>query len=302
MKNMVDERFECISVIFRLAGCEEYSLINNDYSKEVAETFAKFAEHPTVQYVKNDLSADTLGFYLGYDAPFRFSVNIEKKDGGFVFIKDIGSLFDGRWNDGRAETFLPLFNKFYVDTNYTEFYNSHIPHFEQFTQKFIDETWSKIDFEWFAKYVDVSNLRCVLSESSGECEYGATVNNKIIYSLLFGSINSSLVHEYCHSFGGPLSVKWYRDNAEFKRLCDDSIDLEKNPAYDNGWTMANEYVTRAYEILYWCQGYGNEKFTKTFRGVTYKRNEFAPICMIQDFKRGFPYIEEVYKMVLNSEK
>jgi hypothetical protein len=214
---MVDERFELTALIFRLAEREEYSLINNDYSKEVMETFKKFAEHPTVQYVKNDLSVNTLRDYLGYDAPFRFSVHIEKKHGEFIFIEDFNPLFDNRWGNGRAEKFLPLFNQFYVDTNYAGFYKLHIPHFEQFTQKFVDKTWSRIDFEWFAKYVDISNLRCILSESSGECEYGATVNDKIIYSLLFG-VGGSLVHEYCHSFGGPLSEKWYNENLEFKKM------------------------------------------------------------------------------------
>jgi len=300
-KNMVDERFELISVIFRLAGREEYSDTGNDYSKEVAEKFAKFAEHPAVHYVKNDLSVDKLGGYLGYDAPFRFSVHIEKKDGKFVFIEDFNLLFDNRWGDGRAEKFLLLLNKFYADTDYNKFYKAHILHFEQFTQKFIDDVYSKIDFEWFAKYVDISNLRCILTESSGECEYGATVNDKIIYSLLFGSINSSLVHEFCHSFGAPLSVKLYSENSEFKKWCDDSVDIEKNPEYNHGSVIADEYVTRAYEILYWCQGYGNEKFTQTYRGITYKRNEFAPICIIKDFKNGFPYIEEIYKMLLEIE-
>ena len=307
-KNMVDEKFECAAVIFRLAGRQEYCHTDSDYHKEIAATFSKFAEHEAIKYVKTlvQYSAENeeeIVWYLGYDAVFKFAVHIEKKEGKFIFIEDIRSLFDDRrWNEENSGKFLELFNKFYVDTNYEAFFNSHIDLFEQSTQKFVDKVYGKIDFEWFAKYVDPSNLRCILSHSSGECEYGATVNDKIIYCLLSADLaGNALIHEYCHSFGGPLSVKWYEENPEFKKLCDESIKLEENPQYNNGLTMANEYVTRAYEILYWCQGYGNEKFTQTFRGVTYKRNEFAPICIIQDFKKGFPYIDEVYKMVLELE-
>ena len=51
MKNMVDERFECIAVIFRLAGAANYDSMESDYQKEVAEKFAKYSEHPAVQLI-----------------------------------------------------------------------------------------------------------------------------------------------------------------------------------------------------------------------------------------------------------
>jgi hypothetical protein len=294
MKNMVDERFECISVIFRLAGSVNYCDLLNDYMREVGETFAEFAEHEAVQYAKN-----TLSNHLGYDAVFKFAVHIEKKDGEFVFIEDIASLFDGRWNDGRAEQFLPLLNKFYVDTEYAEFFNSRIKYFEEGTKKFIDNCYGNIDFEWFRKYVDPSNLRCIISPSSGN--YGATVNDKIIYCQVFMGIdNVPIVHEYCHSFANPLSDKWYIENPEFKKWCDDSVNMEKMPYYGGGGTMGREYVTRAYNILYCCQCKGNGGFTEN--GDTYKWSEFAPILMMSDYKNGFPYIEEVYKMILELEK
>lgn len=297
--NMVDERFELAAVIFRLAGREEYNFTESDYQKEVTASFSKFAEHPAVRYVKNDLSVDTLSFYLGYDAVFRFSIHIEKKDGQFVFIEDIGSLLsvDVRWNDGRAEKFLLLLNDFYIDSNYAEFYNSHLKFFEKLTQKFIDEKYSKIDFEWFAKYVDISNLRCVISPTTGEAEYGATVNDRIIYCLVCEHAYA-LAHEYCHSFGNPLAYKWYEENQKFKKMCDDTAHM---PGYNTGFTIAGEYVTRAYNILYCCQGKVDDKYPVTIGGRTYKRNEAAPILMMSDFKRGFSYIEEVYKMILEFE-
>ena len=40
-------------------------------------------------------------------------------------------------------------------------------------------------------------------------------------------------------------------------MCDDSVNLEKIPFYNNGQIMAYEYVTRAYDILYNVQHNGN---------------------------------------------
>ena len=315
MKNMVDERFECISVIFRLAGNWEYNIgysnldyikyppfsdedyklytvdWANDYQREVSETFIKFANHEAVEYAKE------LAF--GFDAVFRFAIHIEKKNSEFMFIEDIDSMFDnGRWDNERAQKFLKLFNKFYKDTNYAEFYNSHALYFEEVTQKFIDEYYQYINFEWFSKYVDTENLKCILSPSNSVGNYAATVNDKIIYSLVREKTPGTIIHEYCHSFGNPLGEKLYAENAEFREWCDDSVDLEKMPYYSSGWSMAREYVTNAYDILYRCQSQGYE----IVDDKNYKQNEIAPVLMLKDFKSGFKYIGEIFKMVLDLEK
>jgi len=280
---MFDERFECAAVIFRLAGKENYGDLNNDYQKEVADTFAKFAEHPAVKLIKSYDGSN--GIWVDYDCVLNFAVHIEKKDGKLIFIEDIRSL-SNRWNETAARDFLPLLNDFYIDTNYAGFYNSHISYFEEVTQKFIDETYGKIDLAWFGKYVDPSNLRCICSLSSGN--YGTTVNDKIIYCLVLAGSNAPIVHEYCHSFANPLANKWYEENPEFKKWCDDSVNMEKMPYYSQGWVMAWEYVTRAYNILYEVQHGGNlEEWLSKERD--------------HQFKDSFKYIEQVYNMVLELE-
>jgi len=277
IKNMVDERFELAALIFRLAGHYEYGFIRNDYQKEVAETFANFVNHEAVEHVKG---------LFGYSDVFLFSVYIEKKDGKFIFIEDIIPFIS--WGETNARDFLKLFNDFYIDTNYAEFYSSHILYFEEVTQKFVDETYGDIDFEWFKKYVNPSNLRCIFSPSSEPCAYCAIVNDTIFYCLVCGD-GSAIVHEFCHSFGTPLAHKWYAKNLEFKKWCDDSVNMEKMDFYGDGRTMAGEYVTRAYDVLYKVQHGGNLE-----AALAQERNH--------QFENSFPYIEEVYKMVLELEK
>jgi hypothetical protein len=276
--NMVDERFELVSLVFRLAGRQEYGDKNTDYQQEVAETFSAFKNHPAVKYAKK--------LPLGYDAVFQFAIHITKEDEEFVFLKNTDSLFDWtkRWNKKSARTFLELLNDFYIETDYAAFYNSYIPFFEEETQNFINEIYGEIDFEWFAKYVDVNYLRCIYSPSSTRNNYGATVAGKYIYCGISGD-GFAIIHEYCHSFGNPLAHKWYEENTQFKKWCDDSVN--KKSAYPNGKIMAGEYITRAYNVLYEYERSGNPEY---LGNIEYEKSQ------------GFPYIYEVYDMILELEK
>ena len=284
MRNMVDERFELVSVIFRLAGCENYGHLETDYQKEVAEKFAKFADHPAIKLIKSFDGSN--GVWVGYHCTLKFIAHLEqeKKDGKYIFIEDISSLFDtaGNWNETASRDFLKLFNDFYVDTDYAEFYQSKIPYFEEVTKIFVDKTYGAIDFEWFRKYVDPSDLRCIYSLSSGN--YGTTVNDKIVYCLVWGN-GGAIVHEYCHHLAHKLADKWYNENKEFKKWCEESVNMENMPYYGNGWIMANEYITRAYDILYKVQ-HGEE-----LEECLSKERDFQ-------FKDSFKYIEEVYNMIV----
>jgi len=315
--NFVDERFELISVIFRLAGNWEYNIgaggldgiaypftdeeyaqaskceYTNAYQRKVSKTFRRYAEHDAVKYAK--------GSGLGYVIPLRFALHTKKDGEGFVFIKNTDSFFDGIPEGEMAkiylplledmkEKFLPLLNKFYKDTNYAEFYTSHIPYFEELTQKYYDETYRNVDFDWFSKYVDVSNLRCVLSPSNTVTNYGSTINNEIIYCLVrISSGAAAMIHEFNHSFANPIADRWYMEDKAFKKWCEDSINAEKMPYYADGLSMAREYVTRAYDALYKIQHGEDMEQTLT--------NEKNGLC-----ENAFPYIKEIYEMVLALEK
>ena len=294
MKNMVDERFELVAVICRLAERPEYSspdfnALNTKYHKEVAKTFAPFSNHEAVEFVKKTQHI------IHYDKPLRFAVHIKKENGKFIFIDDINSLsssLSAPWTIEAAMDFLRLYNQFYADTYYAEFYSKHLPLFEETTKEFIDRFYKNIDFEWFGKYLNPSSLRCILSLSSGN--YFASVNNKILYCLVQtknrdGEFSTPpIVHEYCHAFANPIATKWYNENVEFRKWCDDSVDEVNMPYYNSGIYMAYEYVTRAYNVLYEVEhGKDYSEWIKTVRNM--------------EIKDGFPYMEQVYSMVLALE-
>jgi len=303
-KNFVDEGFELISVIFRLAGNWEYNIgaggrdgieypipaeqlaemsvceHTNGYQLEVAETFKQFAEHEAVLFAKSS--------EIGFADPFRFAMHIKKDSNKYVFIEDVSSLFVFGWNNENAKLFLPLFNKFYKDTAYTEFFSAHTPYFEELSQKFYNDYYHTVDFDWFGKYIDTSNLRCMLSPSNVATCYATTVNKRIVCALVRLLHATSLIHEFNHSFANPIADKWYDENETFKKWCDDSL-TEKMPFYSTGREMGQEYVTHAYHILYEHQHGGDWE-----RAISSVKNA--------GFENSFPYIREIYDMVLASEK
>lgn len=275
--NMVDERFELLSLVFRLAGREEYCDDYTDYQKNLASEFEAFKEHDAVKYAAK--------LPLGYDAVFNFSVHIQKNGEQFQLIDDIDSLVeDGRWTRESAAAFLELLNGFYKDTEFSAFYQSNLDFYKDQTKLFVDNSYSEIDLAWFSTYVDPDNLRCIYSPATSQNNYGATVNGTIVYCAVSGE-GGVIVHEYCHSFANPIAHKWYEENPAFKKWCDDTIDPKKLPSYGSGEIIAGEYVTRAYNTLYYAQhGYA-----------------LAPLLYAEK-AQGFPYIEEVYGMITPHEK
>lgn len=270
--NMVDERFELLSLVFRLAGRAEYGDVGTEYQQTLVSEFDKYEEHDAVKYAAN--------LPLGYDAVFNFSVHIKKSGDLFVFIDDIGSLVeDSRWTQQSAAEFLKKLNNFYKETEFAAFYQSNFDFYTTETKGFIDSTYSEIDLEWFSTFVDPENLRCIYSPSSTRNNYSATVNDTIVYCAVSGD-GGVIVHEYCHSFANQIAHKWYEENPEFQKWCDDTIDPVKLPSYGSGQTIAGEYVTRAYNTLYYAQhGYA-----------------LSPLFYVEK-GQGFTYIEEVYGMI-----
>jgi hypothetical protein len=274
-KNMVDERFELLSLVFRLAGRSEYGDEDTDYQKEIKNNFSPFKSHPAIEYASK--------LPVHYDAIASYSCHIVKDGDKFVLLSDIDSL-DKRWTTEAAMKFIELLNDFYTQSQFANFIENHKSFYEAETKRFIEETYGAVDLEWFRPYVDPTNLRCIYSPSSIRQNYGVTVNGKIVYSVVSGS-GGAIVHEFCHSFANPIGHKWYDENADFKRWCHDSYSKEKMPSYSPGKILAGEYVTRAYNILYDVE-HGKPLF----------------LLLLAEKDMGWIYIEDVYAMITTHEK
>ena len=97
------------------------------------------------------------------------------------------------------------------------------------------------------------------------------------------------MHEFCHSFANPLAEQWYTEREDFRKLCDDSVDSERLAVYATGLTMAREYVTRAYHVLYDMQHDAD-----SLEALLSRERD-------HNVSNSFPYMAQVYEMVLERE-
>ena len=292
--NHVDERFELVSLVFRLAGNPEYSETSTAYQREVQSTFIGFRSHPVVTYTTQNLQ-------FGYDAVFNMAIHLEKVGESFSLVENHAFLVENaggfiRWTEMNAVRFVELLNDFYLETNFADFFHEHIESYKEHSTRFENDVLSQIDFEWFKQHgFNPDNMKAVLSPSSSRNGYGGWVyatapEDTIVYAALpvtddYKGYLSFVVHEFSHAIGNPLAAVWYTENPEFRHWADSSVDLDRYPEYANGFTMACEYVTRAFVIKYMA--------------------DTAKMDLMQLFhaekSQGFPYIQNVYAMVTAHE-
>jgi len=287
---LVDERFELVSLAFRLAGRAPYADTADGYQKALDARFGAYREHPAVAYARRNLN-------FGYDAVFSMAIHLEKTGGAFALVGNTGFLLScRRWTKDSAGGFVALLNDFYADAGFAGFFQENAGLYMKRSERFRRDVLRRFNFGWFAAHgANPGNLRVVLSPTSGNyggAVYGATPRDNIVYAALrcakrYGkSAASTLAHEFAHSFANPIAQAWYGQDAKFRKLCDDSVDAGNLPFYANGMVMAFEYVTRAYDALYMAENFGGA----------------AGRYLRAHKKRGFKHIEEVYALVAKGYK
>jgi hypothetical protein len=277
VSNRVDERFEVLSLIWRLAGREEYSDTYTEYQQALVSRFNKYSDHEAVNFVRNNVM-------LGYDAVFLLALHIEEGTGRLV--DDMQHLFDRGWYSGLLNQLIPLVNSFYTDTDFAYYYTSNIPLYEALTADVNQELGGKINMDWFARFNDPDAFNFNISPSSTRNNYGAPSTDGKTNAMLSFIMEFVLIHEFCHSFANPLADEWYAANPQFRQWSVNALDRNLHPNYwmpdNNGSVMAKEYVTRAFVILYYIEN----------------NNQAMVDYLLQEERNGgFPDIDRVLEMV-----
>ncbi|MCL2696555.1 MAG: DUF4932 domain-containing protein [Oscillospiraceae bacterium] len=286
INHFADERYELVSLIFRLAGREERPDMDTDFQDNMLEVFNEYKNHHAVSYMKNKNN------FGGYQA-WEFAIHLEKTNAGFIMTENTKELFiEGlaSWTPQQAEEFLVLVNDFYADTDFGNFFTSNEDYYIAQKERFVNDVHSKINFEWFEQYgFNYDNMKVVLSPISSTMWYGGSVSDadgilQTVYAKVpncddYSLFKQAIIHEFCHSLGNPDLL--YIENNQFQKWSDDSVNIQLHPGYPFGSIMAREYITRAYTILYFVENY-----------------DINPLLLLYAEKEaGFPYIEEVYAMI-----
>lgn len=264
---IVDERLELTSIVFRLAGADEYVCDGvPEYMKEIDEYFAPYKEHKIISYIQNTLRERQ---EIGYDA-VASSAFFLKIENGRVGIADEAKLEDyledsRRWNKVVFMEYVSLLNDFYRKSKAEKFFEDH----REFYQKAVDankELVSKIDLEWFFDTFGGSplNLNVCLGLCTAQHNYGGREYEDGTMSIVIGTFADQsgipyilptafdvVIHEIGHYYSRPLIEKHYDEmkaaSEEIYSRIEDRMIVE---AHKNPRTVAGEWITEVFMNLY----------------------------------------------------
>jgi len=296
VRNLVDERYELVSLIFRLTGVRpEYSQRNTAYQLLLSEEFVEFNYHPAVVFARWKSN------HVAWDAPFRLAVHLQRADNGFELVENIGSLMScGRWSQNSAIRFVELLNDFYHDTDFSQFFQTNMDYFMEVSENFTQEIYSFINKEWFGQFgLNPDNLRIILIPSASYFGYAASVWGQSAADLIHyaavtyaggspSDIHYLTIHELIHGFANPLGDLWYEENEEFRMLNDDATGaVGAHEAYTSGLIMAYEHLTRAFTVKYFIENHENVQELR---------------LLTRNIGMGFPHIVHTFDLISEFER
>ena len=273
----VDPRIELISIIFRLAGNEEYNLdILPAYVRDVKKHFEPFKGHPAVQFAAELAKTKD----IGYDAPISLAVRlsddmIPRKDTRFP--QSLTSV-DYRWTPADAEKFAALVGKFAKDTSFSKFFamNRHLyDTAERRLQGLLD---NDVNLGWFPEYfggLTAINFHAIPGMLTGNNSYGPSITTidgqKLVYSItaiyadkdnepsFSKGMRQIIAHEFIHSYTNPLVDRFEAElEAPGKKLFGLTSELMERQNYGNWQTLMYESLNRACGIRYTLATQGPE--------------------------------------------
>jgi len=268
----VDPRVELLSIVFRLAGINEYSQGDvPSYLEAIDRYFAPYRNHPAIQLARELAQTDGVRF----GAPMDLAVH----------VKDVHSLaeripFDNpdaglaeQWHGAKARRFLEALRSFVADTKFEDFLGSQQPLYDLTNERLRRFVEADLDLGWYAQFTGVhAPVRLVVVPGlvNGGPSYGVhfTGSDGIteMYAipgvfqvdaqglpLFSGSLDvlETTVHEFAHSYFNPLVDKHYSEMATAgDELYSHVRSAMSRQAYGDGKSLLYESMVRAATIRY----------------------------------------------------
>lgn len=288
LKSQVDERFELVSIVFRLAGAEEY--VNNQVENYVADIdacFAPYKEHPLIRYIKEIRERDE----VAYDAVsgVTFQLDIKGNRVGLHPQTDRQAFLQSepRWKEDTLDKFVKLLDKFYKETKFKTFYNQHQDLYRE-TEKRFDELLKIIHEEWFQSFFGepLGNPAIYISLCNGPSNYAFDAYRKdslSAYGIIIGCsdvdeegipffpitntyVIQTIIHEFSHHFSNPLVFKFEQEMmAAAEKMFPYVSDQLAKYAYGDAKAILIEGINSLFVNMYFKE-YNNYPFTPYFIG------------------------------------
>ena len=263
----VDERIELTSIVARLAGYEEY--VHNNfkvYAEEVDKHFAKYKNHPVIEFAKEVRGKNGIGF----DAVPNLAVGLNPTPLLTPRVAFTADVPDKRWGKADAEKFAKLLRQFYKDAECEKFFKSHAEMY-RIAEKRFQQVLDKVDFSWYQKFygeIPKGTFNLYIGLLNGGGNFGPKVvlpnGKEELYSIMgtwavekdgLPSYSEdalpTIIHEFNHSFINHLVVPqkevFVKSGEKVFPFVKDSMS---RLAYGEWTTVVRESLVRAAVIRY----------------------------------------------------
>lgn len=294
-KPIVDERVELLSIVFRMADCDEYTSSKNvQYVQRIHAHFDKFKEHPLIAYTKSIRK-----YGVGFDAVMQMAIHISDAP-HFLPVTDFSKTTpEARWGKKRALKFLKLLRSFYHDAECAAFFEGERHYYAEVVEAFMPN-YEKLDLDWYSGFYSTDpkeKFVIVVAPGNGGNNYGPSLikknQDREIYAIMgawrFDSLGKSyfpiedyfsiLLHEFNHSFVNPLLPEFKDQLSKNCAVLFEAMAPEmRNQAYGDWEVMFNESVVRAAVVQYMldhnfdAQTVENELNEQFYRGFIWIRD------------------------------
>lgn len=295
----VDERTELLSIVFKLAGNNEYNqgtLL--DYNKQTDNYFANFKDHDAIKYARKIHRKHN----ISYDAVMSLAIHLKIENSQISIIDSLSENGIGkRWNINIINTFVEKLNDFYTKSEFNKFFNSNKNLYNVAENRF-DEVLQKINLSWYDSFYGQSpkdGYNIILSLTNGPSNYGPKTISKsgkentyaIIGSWQVDSLNlpiyssrsilPTIIHEFCHSFCNHLIDKHISEFEKSGKIIFPYVrDKLKQQAYSRYQTMLYESLVRTSVIKYVEQNDTNKTI--------------VPVYIAREQSRGFLWTDKLF--------
>lgn len=277
----VDKRIELLSIVFRLAECNEYSSKDFPiYVERIENHFGKYKDHKLISYIKNNLRKNGIGF----DAVMFMAISLSEPP-NIQPISPFSSDFpEERWGKKRATKFLKLLNQFYIDAECEKFFKNNESLYKTASKRF-NEVYKKLDLQWYQNFYGQKpkgEFRIVNGLGNGGGNYGPKIilpnKKEVVYAIMgtwsvdslgipnfdFNSYFPTLLHEFNHSFVNHIVENNHKELQNSGEIIFEKVKTEmRDQAYDNWQTMYAESLVRASVIKYLTDHNSDEKIIES---------------------------------------
>ena len=262
----IDKRVELLSIVFRLAGNEEYNATYfKKYTDKVENHFKQYKDHELIKFAREIREKKE----ISYEAVMSMAIIL---DDSLNPIIDFSTTVPERWSKDETIKFVRLLKKFYKDAKCEEFFNDNEALFQEVATRF-RPAYEKLDLNWFQSFygkTEGENFTIIVSIGCGAHNYGPSYtlpnSEKKVFALMgTWKVDESgmpvyeqdeylptIIHEFNHSFVNPLLAKHKESFEESGKVIYKAVEYEmsRQEAYGDWQIMLNEALVRASVIKY----------------------------------------------------